>query len=63
MYLWIFVVIDTRERNSGWCTYDGPDAMLHSQIDQAISPVGLDPTVGLMEFNWVQPMDRPPFAL
>jgi hypothetical protein len=25
VYLWIFVVIDTRKRNSGWYTYDGPD--------------------------------------
>ena len=30
---------------------------------QAISPVGLDPTIGLMEFDWVQPVDRPPFEL
>ena len=23
----------------------------------------MDPTVGLMKFEWVQPMDRPPFEL
>ena len=63
VYLWIFVVIDTRARNNGWYTYDGPDALLRSQIHQAISPVGLDPTIGLMEFEWVQAMDRPPFEL
>jgi hypothetical protein len=63
VYLWIFVVIDTRHRNSGWYTYDGPSSLLNSQIDQAISPVGLDPTIGLMKFEWVQPMDRPPFEL
>jgi hypothetical protein len=63
VYLWIFVVIDTRERNSGWYTYDGPDSLLCSQIKSAISPVGLDPAIGLIEFEWVQPMDRPPFAL
>ena len=63
VYLWIFVVIDTRERNNGWYTYDGPDSRLNSQIHQAISPVGLDATVGLMMFDWVQAMDRPPFAL
>ena len=63
VYLWIFIVIDTRARNNGWYTYDGPDSLLRSRIQQAISPVGLDPTVGLMEFEWIQPMDRPPFEL
>jgi hypothetical protein len=63
VYLWIFIVIDTRARNNGWYTYDGADSLLRSRIEQAISPVGLDPTVGLMEFDWVQPMDRPPFEL
>jgi hypothetical protein len=63
VYLWIFVVIDTRHRNSGWYTYDGPDSLLNSQIHQAISPVGLDPTIGLMQFEWCQPTDRPPFEL
>lgn len=63
VYLWIFVVIDTRKRNSGWHTYDGPDSLLNSQIHQAISPLGLDPTAGLMKFEWVQAMDRPPFEL
>ena len=63
VYLWIFVAIDTRARNSGWYTYEGPDSLLNSRIHQAISPVGLDPAVGLMMFDWVQPMDRPPFEL
>ena len=63
VYLWIFVAIDTRERNSGWYTYEGPDSLLNSRIHHAISSVGLDPTVGLMMFEWCQPMDRPPFDL
>jgi hypothetical protein len=63
VYLWIFIAIDTRARNNGWDTYEGPDSLLRSRIQQAISPVGLDPAVGLMEFEWVQPMDRPPFEL
>lgn len=49
--------------HSGWYTYEGPDSLLNSRIHQAISPVGLDPAVGLMMFDWVQPMDRPPFEL
>jgi hypothetical protein len=63
VYLWIFIVIDTRHWNNGWYTYEGPNSMLRSQIHQSISPVGLDPTIGLMEFDWCQPMDRPPFDL
>jgi hypothetical protein len=63
VYLWIFVAIDTRPRNNGWYTYEGSDPLLNSRIHQAISPVGLHPAVGLMRFEWVQPMDRPPFAL
>lgn len=63
VYLWMFIVIDTRHRNNGWYTYEGPDSLLRSQIHQSISPVGLDPTIGLMEFEWCQPMDRPPFEL
>jgi hypothetical protein len=63
VYLWIFVVTDTRHRNNGWYTYEGPNSTLNSQIHQAISPVGLDPAIGLMHFEWCQPMDRPPFEL
>lgn len=63
VYLWVFVVIDTRARNSGWYTYEGPDPLLRSQISHAISPQGLTGTIGLMEFQWVQAMDRPPFEL
>lgn len=63
VYLWIFVASDTRGRNSGWYTYEGPDARLRSQIRNAIAPVGLDDGIGLMEFEWCQPMDRPPFEL
>ncbi len=63
VYLWVFVLIDTREQNGGRFTYDGPDAELHSRIEHAISTLGLDPRVGLMSFEWVQPIDRPPLEL
>jgi hypothetical protein len=32
VYLWIFVAIDTRQRNSGWYTYEVADSVLNSQI-------------------------------
>ncbi len=63
VYLWVFVAIDTRQRNNGWYSYDGPDSNLQCLINSAISPTGLDPAVGLMRFEWVQPMDRAPFEL
>jgi hypothetical protein len=40
-----------------------PISLLHSRIHHATSPAGLDPNVGLIHFDWVQPIDRPPFEL
>ena len=42
-----------------WAAYD----LFAGGQSQIISTTGLDPTVGLMKFEWVQPMDRPPFEL
>jgi hypothetical protein len=63
VYFWTFVLADTRWQNGGRYTYDGPDSALHSEIRYAMSPVGLDRRVGLVHFEWVQPMDRPPLEL
>lgn len=63
VYLWIFILIDTRTRNAGRYTYDGPDSRLESIIRQAISTAPLRSRVGLMKVEWVQPMDRPAFTL
>jgi hypothetical protein len=63
VYFWVFVLADTREQNAGRFTYEGLDADLSSKISQAISPQYLDPRVGLMTLEWVQPIDRPPLDL
>jgi hypothetical protein len=63
VYLWVFVLIDTREQNGGRLSYAGPSSALRSRIDSSISPVGLDARVGLMSCEWVQPMDRAPLEL
>lgn len=55
VYLWIFIAIDTRARNNGWYTYDGPDSLLRSRIQHAISPVGLDPTIGSWNLTGCSP--------
>ena len=63
VYLWLFVLADTRDQNGGRYVYDGPDSRLRSEIEYVISPVTLDSRVGLITFEWTQPMDRPPLAL
>jgi hypothetical protein len=63
VYLWVFVVIDTREQNAGRFTYAGPSSLLRSRIQNALSTACLDSCIGLMHFEWVQPMDKPPLAL
>ena len=63
VYLWIAVLIDSRIRNAGRLTYDGPDSTLRSQIKNTISTAKLHPRVGLIENEFVQGMDRPPFEL
>jgi hypothetical protein len=63
VYLWVFVAIDTREQNSGRYTYEGANADLRSTIENAIFTAQLHPRVGLVRFEWVQPMDRAPFEL
>jgi hypothetical protein len=62
-YLWVVVVADTREQNEGQYTYEGLKSELRSSIDASISTCDLLPEVGLMQFEFVQPMDHAPFTL
>jgi hypothetical protein len=63
VYLWVIVVADTREQNGGRYTYKGLTPELRSSVNAAISTSGLRPEVGLMQLEFVQPMDREPFEL
>ena len=63
VYLWVFACIDSREQNGGRLTYDGPNSTISCAIDRIVSIQHLHPRVGLMHFDWVQPMDYPPFEL
>lgn len=54
VYLWVFVLVDSRLRNAGRLTYDGLDSYLCSRVGQTISTARLLPRVGLMKFEWVQ---------
>jgi len=62
VYLWIFVAVDSRAANGGRFTYDGMSSLVRARIDNAISLRRLQPGVGLMEFEWVQAIDRPPLS-
>jgi hypothetical protein len=63
VYLWIAILIDSRVRNQGRYTYDGPDSRLRSAIQNTIFTANLHTRVGLITNEFVQAMDRPPFEL
>jgi hypothetical protein len=63
VYLWVFIAVDGRAINNGWYSYDCGEHLWRSRVDNALSAVRLDATVGRMSFEWTQPMDRPPFEL
>ena len=62
VYLYVFVVVDSREKNAGRITYEGLPPELRRLIERAISPSGLDTRVGLMYHELVQPMDNEPLG-
>jgi hypothetical protein len=62
-YLWPLVVVDSREQNAGRNTYDGMPASMHSAVMDALTVNGLDPRVGLIHYNFVQPMDYSPLTV
>jgi hypothetical protein len=62
VYLWVVLALDTRKQNGGRFVYDGAGCNLRSAISDVISPVRLNPRVGLMSFEFVQPMDRAPLT-
>lgn len=62
VYLYVFVVVDSREINAGRSLYKGLTKELRSLIERAISPHGLHVRVGLMYHEFVQPMDNVPLG-
>lgn len=58
-YLWVFVMIDTREQNGGRYTYDGLKPKAQAKVSAAISRAGLDKRVGIVRFDFIQSMDSP----
>ena len=62
VYLYVFVVVDTREQNSGEKSYADLSPKLRGQLDRAISPDGLEPRVGLLRGNFLQPKNESPLV-
>jgi hypothetical protein len=60
VYLWMFILVDSREQNERRYTYEGAKLDVKSRATNPISPSRLPDHVGLMTLEWAQPMDRPP---
>ena len=62
VYLYVLVVVDSREQNVGRISYAGPSPEIRNAIESTISVSGLDPRIGLLRYEFIQPMDNaPPF--
>ena len=63
IYLYVFIVVDSRSQNNGEYSYEGLSAELRSTIDNVISPSSLEDGVGLIKFDFTQPMDFVPLGV
>jgi hypothetical protein len=63
VYLYAFVVVDSRYQNAGRYTYDGMTPELDAVVQNCISVKDLDDAVGVVVHEHVQPMDHPPLEL
>jgi hypothetical protein len=62
VYLCVLVVVDSREQNVGRISYAGPSPEIRNLIKHTISVSGLDQRIGLLQYEFIQPMDNvPPF--
>ena len=60
VYLYVFIVVDSRSQNIGTYSYNGLTNELRAKIDSAISVDNLYERVGLIKFDFTQPMDYEP---
>jgi hypothetical protein len=68
VYLYVFVMIDSREANieahgAGTTYGDALTPEDRRRLDEMISAQNLDPRVGLMRFDIAQPMDHEPLVV
>ena len=60
VWLYVFVVVDSREQNAGKNSYSGLSAAHLSVIYREVSTMKLKESVGLYQIEFTQPMDHPP---
>ena len=63
VYLYVIVVVDSRENNEGRYTYNGLTAELRAKIEAIFSLEQLESRIGLVRHEFVQSMDHPPLEL
>jgi hypothetical protein len=61
VYLYVFVTVDSRERNAGQIGYKGLTQELRDKIANTTTTSDLGQRIGLVTFDFVQPMDYPQF--
>lgn len=62
VYIFVFVVVDSRTKNQGQISYEGLSSKQRSLVESTISTRDLHPDVGLVVYTLVQPMDHPPLT-
>jgi hypothetical protein len=60
VWLYVFVVVDSREQNAGKNSYSGLSAAHLSIIYREVSTMKLNERVGLYQIEFTQPKDHPP---
>ena len=60
VYLYVIVVVDSREQNIGHISCAGPSPKLRRKIAQTLSVSDLDPRIGLLHYEFAQAMDNNP---
>lgn len=60
VWLYVFVVVDSREQNAGKNSYSGLSTAHLSIIYRDVSTLKLNERVGLYQIEFTQPMDHPP---
>jgi len=60
VYLFVFVVVDSRQRSDGRQAYEGLTPELRCAVRECISTKNLAPDVGLVVHEFLQCVDHPP---
>jgi len=63
VYIFILVVVDSRSINKQLPSYGGLTPDLRAKIENVISTEGLLPSIGLLRYEFVQPMDAAPLSV